>query len=106
MPDDDKDDGLSHKLLGHADIIQDSMELECQRVTHGISCGNAESYQDPRRAELEAGTAEWVLLLQLDSDEKNCDMMWGDCGRIYLWIRREDLQARRFARAHLILQCY
>lgn len=105
LPDDDEDDGLSHKLLGHSENIQDEMELECQLVTHGIHYGDAESYQEPCRAELEAGAADWVLLLQIDSDEENCDMMWGDCGRIYLWIRREDLQARRFEHSHLILQC-
>ena len=31
--------------------------------------------------------------------------MFGDCGRIYFYIRREDLLARRFDRAWLVLQC-
>ena len=97
---------LSHKLLGHSENIQGDMELECQLVTNGLYCGDPSGYQDPRAAALIAGAADWVLLLQIDSDEDNCGMMWGDSGRIYLWIRREDLQARRFAQAHLILQCY
>jgi len=33
-------------------------------------------------------------------------MMWGDNGQLYVWIRREDLIARRFEAARFILQCY
>jgi uncharacterized protein YwqG len=32
-------------------------------------------------------------------------MMWGDAGCLYYWIRAEDLRARRFDRAWMILQC-
>jgi len=31
--------------------------------------------------------------------------MWGDLGRIYYWIRDDDLAARRFDRSWLVLQC-
>ena len=31
--------------------------------------------------------------------------MFGDCGRVYFCIRKEDLAARRFDRVWLILQC-
>ncbi len=31
--------------------------------------------------------------------------MFGDCGCIYFYIRKEDLAARRFDRVHLCLQC-
>ena len=31
--------------------------------------------------------------------------MFGDCGRIYFYIRREDLVQRRFDRVWLIQQC-
>ncbi|WP_230530783.1 DUF1963 domain-containing protein [Microvirga roseola] len=33
-------------------------------------------------------------------------MMWADSGILSLWIRRDDLRARRFERAHLILQSH
>lgn len=92
----------SHKLLGHSEPIQGPMELQCQLVSHGLYCGDASGYQDPRRAELEAGAADWRLLMQIDSDEQ---MMWGDCGRLYVWIRQQDLAAQHFERAWLILQC-
>ena len=32
-------------------------------------------------------------------------LMFGDCGSIYFYIREEDLQACRFDRVWLILQC-
>lgn len=32
-------------------------------------------------------------------------MMWGDVGRLYYWIRREDLAQRRFDKVWLVLQC-
>ena len=47
---------------------------------------------------------DWRLLLQIDSDE-NCEMMWGDVGRIYFWIKTEDLKNRDFEKVWLILQC-
>ena len=33
------------------------------------------------------------------------ELMFGDCGRIYFYIRREDLAQRRFDRVWLIQQC-
>ena len=97
---------LSHKLLGHSENIQGDMELECQLVSHGLYCGNSSGYEDPRREQLQAGAADWVLLLQIDSEEAHCGMMWGDSGRLYLWIRQQDLAAKAFERCWLVLQCY
>jgi uncharacterized protein YwqG len=98
------DGPTSHKLLGHADPIQGEMELECELVTHGIHCGDPKGYADPRAKELEKNAHEWWLLLQVDSDDR-ASMMWADLGRVYFWIREEDLRERRFERAWAILQC-
>lgn len=100
------DGHATHRLLGHPDTVQGEMTLECQLASHGIYVGNSEGYADPRRATLEPGADEWQLLLQIDSDEKNLGAMWGDCGRVYFWIRREELKQRDFANVWLILQCY
>jgi uncharacterized protein YwqG len=81
------------------------MQLECQLANSGIYGGRPSDYQDPRVAALRAGAADWRLLLQVDSDDA-AGMMWGDVGRIYYWIRAQDLAARRFDQAWLILQCY
>lgn len=47
---------------------------------------------------------DWELLLRVDSDE-NANMMWGDVGRLYYLIRRQDLELRAFEKAWLIFQC-
>ena len=81
------------------------MELECQLASNGVYCGNAVFPEQEKVKALEAGAADWRLLLQIDTDEAGPGWMWGDVGRIYFWIRHQDLAARRFADVWLILQC-
>jgi uncharacterized protein YwqG len=96
-------DHLIHRLLGHPDPIQGDMQLECQMASNGIYCGGSDR-EDPREAALRPGAASWRLLLQIDSEE-DAGMMWGDVGRLYYWMHRDDLAARRFDAAWCILQC-
>lgn len=49
---------------------------------------------------------EWVLLLQVDSDEENLDIMWGDAGMIYFCIPKDVLAKRDFDQGWLVYQCY
>ena len=50
---------------------------------------------------------EWILLFQMDTVEKDgFELMFGDCGRIYFYIRKEDLRNRNFENVWLSLQCY
>lgn len=74
----------SHHLLGDPDEIQNDMRPECAALKGG---------------------EEWRLLLQLDSDEL-LDTMWGDMGRLYFWIRADDLKQARFADTCTFLQCH
>jgi uncharacterized protein YwqG len=94
-----------HQLLGLPQPVQGEMELECQLVTNGLYTGDPTGYKDPRRKTLELGAADWMLLLQVDSDD-NAGMMWGDLGMLYFWIRRQDLAARSFDKVWTILQCH
>jgi len=98
-------DGIINKLLGHSDNIQDDMELECELVTNGLYCGNPDGYEDPRRKALEANAGDWRLLLQVDSNETDCGMTWGDVGRIYYWIKKDDLFNKQFDRSWFVFQC-
>ena len=99
------EDETIHRVLGHPDPVQSGeMQLECQLAANGVWCGSPEGYEDPRVPGLAPGAADWRLLLQVDSQEET-DMMWGDLGRLYVWIRDEDLAARRFDRTWLVLQC-
>lgn len=95
---------IINKILGHPDQIQGDMQLECQLVSNGLYCGDASGYNDPKRKELEKGMKDWRLLLQIDSDE-NSGMMWGDVGRIYFWIKSDDLAEKRFNKVWMNLQC-
>lgn len=89
-----------HQLLGFPDIIQNEMELDCQLASNGI-----DRHDDPRRKGLEPAAADWILLLQVDSD-KSAKMMWGDAGCLYFWIRKQDLARKDFQKTWMIGQCY
>ncbi len=95
---------LINKILGHSNNIQGNMELECELISHGIYCGNPSGYAKECSKDPDKNVDRWNLLLQLDSKEI-LGMMWGDCGRLYLWITDENPAARRFDAAWLILQC-
>lgn len=101
---DDVREFLSNKLLGHSDNIQGGMELSCELVTNGLYCGDSSGYNEGRSRGLDKNAGHWRLLLQVDSNE-DIGMMWGDCGRLYLWITTEDLSAKNFGNTWLILQC-
>lgn len=94
-----------HHLLGHPQLVQNPMELECQLVSNGIYCGNPSGYECAKAKVLSAGAEDWQLLFQIDTDEEGPGWMWGDVGRIYFWIRKQDLAALRFDYVWLIFQC-
>ena len=81
------------------------MESESQFASNGIDLGDSGAGSTPRAMALRDGANEWRLLFQIDSDEA-ADMMWGDVGTIYFWIRESDARARRFEASWLILQCH
>lgn len=94
-----------HQLGGLPNPVQnDDMERECQFASNGINVGGPEGYASPEAKALEAGAADWVLLLQLDTDD-DIGMMWGDVGTLYFWIREQDLKAGEFSRCWMVLQC-
>lgn len=48
---------------------------------------------------------DWRLLWAVDSDPRaHGDVFWGDCGRLYLLIHRDDLADRRFERTQAFVQ--
>jgi len=93
-----------HQLLGHESPVQDDVKLECQSVADRIHRVNASGSQEWRK-ESKRRREDWILLLQVDSDE-NAKMMWGDLGRLYFCIQKQDLQDHRFDRVWMILQCH
>ncbi|MBK8092993.1 MAG: DUF1963 domain-containing protein [Verrucomicrobiaceae bacterium] len=94
-----------HQLGGWPDAVQSpEMDKECQLASNGVYVGNEEGYKCEKAQKLMAGAAEWSLLLQFDSDEE-LDIMWGDCGMVYFWVKREQAKLGDFSGAWLVFQC-
>lgn len=103
--DQDSGQGRLHQMFGWPSPVQDDeMELEAQLASNGIYCGNADGYHSPEAKALEEEKSDWQLLFQLDSDD-DTNMMWGDSGMLYFWIRRQDGVQRDFSKVWLVLQC-
>ncbi len=96
--------GGHHRLLGHSESIQGPMQIECELVTNGNYCGDSSGYK--KANQFEESAKQWRLLLQIDSETEHSDMMWGDAGRLYFWIKESDLAAGNFQNCWLISQCY
>jgi uncharacterized protein YwqG len=93
-----------NKTLGHADILQGEMEEFCQIVTNEKFTGDFKEFETPEYAALRAHAKDWLLLLQVDSNREKNLMMWGDFGRLYFWIRKQDLEKRNFDNCWCVLQ--
>lgn len=97
------------KLLGYPDTIQNSMEDECESLARGYSRGCPEDFARIPKDELEdiyEKSRDWMLLFQMGTVEgDDFEYMFGDCGHIYFWIKRQDLKNLIFDNVWLILQC-
>ena len=101
------DDETYHHLLGHPQLVQKDMRVAAELVSQGFNCTTPDAYKEGKA--FRGGAIEWTLLLQLDTDdeEEGPGWSWGDgVGRIYFWITRADLEAKRFDRIWLGLQSY
>lgn len=98
-----------HKLLGYADLIQGEALSECEAVSRGIYMGSPEAYNKLSKTEKEdikLHAADWVLLFQMASIcDREPEVVWGDMGNLYFYIRKDDLKVGRFDRVQLTLQC-
>jgi uncharacterized protein YwqG len=98
------DAGPVHQLRGAPAEVQHGLFHECQLASNGVDCGSPEDAQTPRAIELAPGAKDWRLLLQIDSDDDGPAWMWGDTGRLYYCLHRDDLAARRFDRSWCVQQ--
>ena len=106
----DYDDmGERIKLLGYPDVIQNPMQEQCETVNRGYKVGSSEDYAVIPKdviASIKENADDWMLLFQMGTIENDeYELMFGDCGHIYFWIRKADLLAKNFNNAWLILQC-
>ncbi|MBW3624873.1 MAG: DUF1963 domain-containing protein [Armatimonadetes bacterium] len=97
------DKGPDHQLLGHPSPVQGAVETECEcRRLEAAGESGLPIAELIKKAEERAG--DWLLLLQIDSDE-NPQWMWGDGGSLYYCILRQDMAAREFNKSWLVMQC-
>jgi uncharacterized protein YwqG len=87
-----------HRMFGWPDQIQDDMQLQSAMMFNGITDSS-----DSKAKLAEAEKLGWLLLLQVDSDER-AKMRWGSAGMIYFWIQSHDLKSRQFDRTWFVLQ--
>jgi uncharacterized protein YwqG len=92
-----------HRLLGHPQEIQGPMETDCQIAAGHLDDDDFECAPDEVRAWVEEGAADWILLLQVDTDG---DIQWesGEDGRLFYWIRRQDIARRDFSQVWCVFQ--
>lgn len=95
-----------NKLLGYANLIQSGMLLSCEETTNGVNTGEAPDISEDKLRQYKANCTKWQLLFQLDSiHTESYEMLWGDVGRIYFYIKTEDLMKQNFDNCWLQLQC-
>ena len=98
-----------HKLLGYADLIQSEILTECERTVRGLYCGDPQSYESTPEdvtKDIEKKAPDWILLFQMASIcDSDYELMFGDLGNLYFYIRKQDLKERNFDKVWLVLQC-
>ena len=98
------------KLLGHPELIQGEYWEECEGVAgKNIYYGSApiKYGSDEVRKSIKENAKDWILLMQMSELEiGDYGLYFGDSGKIYFNIRKEDLKNKNFDDVWLILQCY
>lgn len=101
--------GTYMKLLGYPDIIQSAMQEECEMATRGYRQGNPEDdvkISEEEKRDIQSNADEWILLFQMGTiTDDDYELMFGDCGHIYYWIKKKDLLDCNFENIWLVLQC-
>lgn len=93
------------KLLGYSDLIQGSMLAEVAMVVDGVDV-NSFSHLN-KKANYLSRAKDWVLLFQLDLLEtEDYFLEIGDGGRLFIFIKKEDLAKADFSNVWAITQCY
>ncbi len=88
-------DNVIHRMMGHGQDIAGDFKLDCEIASTGLELDDDFDFSSAEGAKLAVASEQWLLLLQLDSDDL-AQMMWVDQGRLYFAIRAHDLAARRF----------
>ena len=101
----DGEDWGCHRVSGWPTPVQGDMQTQAALISRGHYLGNSEGYLAGKAKGDDRDATDWVLIAQIGSDGK-ADIMWGDVGQLYVWIRRDSLKARRFENALIFQQSY
>jgi len=94
-----------NKLLGYANVIQNSMLLECEKTTGNV--WPERPIPESQYRKLKEQYTKWQLLFQLDSIQTpDYEMLWGDNGILYYYIKFDDLLNKNFDKSVFTFQCY
>ncbi|MDH5694916.1 MAG: YwqG family protein [Gammaproteobacteria bacterium] len=92
-----------HQIGGYPYVVQgDYMASDAELALKGVYLGDGDYVKT--KEEKQKAEEDWTLLLQVDTDSAP-DMMWGDMGLLYFWVRKEDLIENNYEDVWLILQC-
>ncbi len=95
-----------YRMLGFPDrkIVNTDMVTICRTAANGMNY-YPQGYSGYNLPEPIDKNEDWILLLQIDSDLE-VGMAWGgeEMGRIYFWIRKQDLLQKNFDRCWVILE--
>lgn len=93
----DSEDTANHRILGLYEGIQDEyQELILNHIFHNPTDLTIEQINK---------SLEWKLLFQMDSD-RDLKFNYLDSGRIYFFIKQEDLESQHFERVKVLSDCY
>lgn len=95
------------KLLGYANLIQSGMLRHCEEMNDKVRGGNTSEVTSEKVVTFETNVEQWQLLFQLDTiTTNNYELAFGDFGRIYFYIKRDDLKKCNFEDCWLFMQCH
>jgi uncharacterized protein YwqG len=107
-----------HAVGGYPNYIQHDPRLRAELITTGLyprikgrgrNPATGESVtskeDEPLLETAEAAMQDWQSLFLVDS-EQSADIPWGDMGRLYYLIRKDDLQKRAFDNVWMEFDCY
>lgn len=95
-----------HYLLGNPLQIQGDVDIHASFSANGYMLGEGDFKKI--HAKLKDDIPKWKLLFQFDSDyhaEANYDLMFGDVGRLYFMVHKDDLRKQNFDNVWIIMQC-
>lgn len=104
-----EESGNISKMLGWADPIRGNMTVQCELVSRGYVLADEEGWNEVTpldRQEAEQWSAnDWLPLLQLDTvTDGDFQLKFGDPGRLFFYIHRDELDLRDYTAIKVILQ--